>query len=414
MKNVLLVDNNESFVKSLKAGLEMVSGDLILLTATSGREAVQILKSNIVDLVVTELEIPAMDGFELLNYTTTHFPFIPVIVMTGYVTEQAKSKARDLGALSFFGKPPDLKELARTIFKGLGQGPKEGFVKNISVSGFLQLISVEERTCLLSVTTENKNEKGLLFFNKGILYDAATHGIAAEKAAIKIIGWENAKIQFLNLPIKKIQKRIQTELMALLMEAARLKDEAGVEKTSPSEEPLINEQATKPFDQHTVMPKVEPAKLNPILSSKEPLDKPAVSDQKKPKKRPFVDSPKISPPKEKTSTHLLHEIVDTPGIDTAIIVARDGFVIESAGSLGAIDLDMIGAAVALSMNGIVNVGKELSLKPFQTFTWEANDALIMCTVAGDALLVVLSPDSGKIGGIRLKLNKQLPDLTKMF
>jgi predicted regulator of Ras-like GTPase activity (Roadblock/LC7/MglB family) len=135
---------------------------------------------------------------------------------------------------------------------------------------------------------------------------------------------------------------------------------------------------------------------------------------KKQKAIPPVERPGISSPSEKTSTHLLHEITDTPGVDAALIVARDGFVIESAGSLGAIDLDTIGASVALSMNGAASVEKEIGLKAFQSFTWEASDALIMCTVAGDALLVVIAPDSRKIGKIRLNIKKHLPDLAEMF
>ena len=56
MKSVLLVDDDENFVETLKAGLTNVSGDFLVLTATNGRKAVQILESTTVDLMVTDLK----------------------------------------------------------------------------------------------------------------------------------------------------------------------------------------------------------------------------------------------------------------------------------------------------------------------------------------------------------------------
>jgi CheY-like chemotaxis protein len=51
-----------------------------------GKEAVQILDATGVDLVVTDLRMPKMDGFELLAHMSGNYPDIPVIVMTAYGT----------------------------------------------------------------------------------------------------------------------------------------------------------------------------------------------------------------------------------------------------------------------------------------------------------------------------------------
>ena len=90
---------------------------------------------------------------------------------------------------------------------------------------------MEHKTCLLEVYGEN-TDKGLLYFNRGILYDAVFGDMKGEDAAIELLTLDNVRIHFKDLPKKKIKKRIETGLMPLLIEGARLKDE----KTSEVEE----------------------------------------------------------------------------------------------------------------------------------------------------------------------------------
>ena len=116
----------------------------------------------------------------------------------------------------------------------------------------------------------------------------------------------------------------------------------------------------------------------------------------------------------KTSTQILQEILDIPGANAVVVVGRDGFVIESAGTLGTIDMDTVGASVAMVISGAENMGNELSLAPFHTLTLEAPNAMIMCMPAGEALLVILAPDSKTLGMIRLQVKKQIPGLAQLF
>ncbi len=116
----------------------------------------------------------------------------------------------------------------------------------------------------------------------------------------------------------------------------------------------------------------------------------------------------------KSSTQILQEMLDIPGANAVVVVGRDGFVIESAGTLGTIDMDTVGASVAMVLNGAESMGKELNLAPFHTVTLEAPDAMIMCTPAGEALLVILAPDSKTLGMIRLQVKKRIPELAQLF
>jgi len=87
-KTVLIVDDETPFILSLTTGLKRYSSEYNILTAENGKIAVEILESTPLDLVVTDLRMPEMDGFELLAYMSTNFPSIPVIVMSAFGTQE--------------------------------------------------------------------------------------------------------------------------------------------------------------------------------------------------------------------------------------------------------------------------------------------------------------------------------------
>jgi CheY-like chemotaxis protein len=238
MKNVLIVDDEEAFILSIGDGLEKYSSDFNVLTAENGKAAVDVLESRKIDLVVTDLSMPQMDGFELLAYINNNFPSIPAIVLSAYGTPIIKNRLKTLGPLRYFlEKPVDLKTLATAIMGCLKEASKGGFVKSISIGSFLQLIQMEQKTCILEIYQEGGAQKGFFYFIKGELHNAVYGDTQGEKVAREMITWDNAEIRFRDLPLKeyKIKKRISTELMSLIMDAARIKDESPAIKESRKE-----------------------------------------------------------------------------------------------------------------------------------------------------------------------------------
>jgi len=77
VKHVLIVDDEKPFLLSLTDGLASYAKDFTVVTAMNGKEAVTILDSTGVDLVVTDLRMPKMDGFELLAHISSNYPDIP-------------------------------------------------------------------------------------------------------------------------------------------------------------------------------------------------------------------------------------------------------------------------------------------------------------------------------------------------
>jgi len=101
---VLLVDDNEEI-------LDFISDELDekyqVLTAKNGREALAILEQEIVQLVISDIMMPEMDGFELCERikSTMEFSHIPVILLTAKNTMQSKIEGLELGADAYVEKP---------------------------------------------------------------------------------------------------------------------------------------------------------------------------------------------------------------------------------------------------------------------------------------------------------------------
>ncbi len=229
-KTILIVDDEIPFILSLTTGLKRHSSEYNILTAENGKDAVEILESTLVDLVMTDLRMPEMDGYELLAYMTANFPSIPTVVMSAFGTQEIKDRLNTLGTIGFLEKPIDFHELTDAINDGLKRDQKGGTLQGISIPSFLQLIGMEGKTCLLDIQGEDRSLNGIFYFNKGELYDAVCGKLKGEEAALEVIGWENAEIKFKELPKKKIIKRINVELISLIMEAMRLKDESAIQE----------------------------------------------------------------------------------------------------------------------------------------------------------------------------------------
>ncbi|WP_315816237.1 response regulator transcription factor [Paraflavitalea speifideaquila] len=101
---ILLVDDNEEI-------LEFLANELgeayTVLTATDGQEALSILSQEAVHLVISDVMMPVMDGFELCRLIKTNFDFshIPVILLTAKNTLQSKIEGLKLGADAYIEKP---------------------------------------------------------------------------------------------------------------------------------------------------------------------------------------------------------------------------------------------------------------------------------------------------------------------
>ena len=224
IKNVLLVDDDQEMLLALKEGFTKYQDSFSVLLASDGQVAVESLQQNMISLVVTDLKMPRMDGFELLAHIMEHYPDIPVIIITGYSTPEMEQLARKGGAVGYISKPFLIENLARQIMSTLRSESEGGTLHNVSSGMFLQLMEMEQKTCTIRLEDKSSGKKGILFFSDGILLDCRVNDLQGEDAAYEIFSWDQVNLSIQNgCPLK--ENRIGRDLHLLILDAARRKDE---------------------------------------------------------------------------------------------------------------------------------------------------------------------------------------------
>lgn len=225
MKNILIVDDEETLLLIMVGRFEEYNDQLRVFTARNGKEAVAMLDSENIDLVVTDLKMPEMDGIELLAYMSHKHPAVPAIAVSAYCTPQIQKKLKSLGALRVMDKPVDFDLLIQEVLKGLEGGENRGSLSGFSVSSFLQILQMEEKTCTLEIHGPGKKH-GYLYVVEGELSDAQIGERRGQDAAYEIIAWDRVHFFLKELPRNRRERRIQKSMMSVVMEALRRKDEA--------------------------------------------------------------------------------------------------------------------------------------------------------------------------------------------
>ncbi len=119
--HVLIVDDDQSILEVLEARLS--AAGLIVHKAASGPKALELLKNNQVDILVSDMKMPEMSGLQLLEKVTTVAPHLPIIFLTAYGTIPDAVDALKAGAVDYLTKPFDGKELVRKIESILSLAP---------------------------------------------------------------------------------------------------------------------------------------------------------------------------------------------------------------------------------------------------------------------------------------------------
>ena len=117
METILIVDDEKNYPLILSSVLEDEGFET--LTANSGQAAIETLKSSAVDLVLTDMKMPVMDGIQLLEKIKDQDPDLPVIMMTAHGTVEKAVEAMQKGAYNYVLKPFDNERLILFVNKAI-------------------------------------------------------------------------------------------------------------------------------------------------------------------------------------------------------------------------------------------------------------------------------------------------------
>lgn len=223
LKTILVVDDDRGVLQVASRAL-LALKDLAVVTAENGALATRVLQEQAVDLVVTDLQMPVMGGYQLLSYMSQRHPDMPAIVMTSFLDLDTWGLAMSLGALRVLPKPviPNmLQQEVRTLL----QREPEGVVRGLGVGNLLMLMNWEGKTC--TMTVQSRGRVGMLYVQTGNLIQATFRDREGEDAAVEILGWERPQVTFVDAC--RMERVITMDTPGILMKASL----RGDEKKSP-------------------------------------------------------------------------------------------------------------------------------------------------------------------------------------
>jgi CheY-like chemotaxis protein len=231
-QTILIVDDDKKVVQLLKESILKVGNGYQVETAYDGKEALDIIEKNQVDLVLLDINMPVLSGVEVLTELHNKKMWLPIIILTAYGEKEVEEKFQEFGIVDFQNKPLDLKKLVGRIEEILKNREHKDSISGMSLTTILQVLEMEKRTGVLTIIMDNQD--GRIFFKEGRVVDIEAGILSVEEALGKFIGDtsrdKEINIEYLN---HRRSEKINKSLTEILLEASRLHDEdENVKETS--------------------------------------------------------------------------------------------------------------------------------------------------------------------------------------
>ena len=224
-KTVLIVDDEAPLLRNLRGYLGSLGGRFRVLTATTAEEGLEVLSNErSLDVLVTDVRLPGMDGIELVRKVRTLKPAVPIVVMSAFGTEVLKRRAKSEGALTFLEKPVDLEQFRRVLEEATRSGAGwSGSIGGLDIFDIAQLLAMSGRRFGVRITF--KDLSGVLGFEGGQLVHASAGKRQGEEAFFEMVRWAGGTFE--ELPDGELPTpNVTLPLSQLMIEAARRRDEA--------------------------------------------------------------------------------------------------------------------------------------------------------------------------------------------
>ena len=167
-ENILIVDDDVDILELLQRHLQ--SWNYHTYKAVSVKEAVTILRDTKVDLLITDLKMPEIDGAELIKFVSEHYPKLPKLVVTGYPSVQDSLSFIKSGVVDYLTKPFTRDELKTAINKSMATSGEQSS-KVITSSkeknkAYGDIIGRSEKiNDVIQIIERVKNNKATVFIN---------------------------------------------------------------------------------------------------------------------------------------------------------------------------------------------------------------------------------------------------------
>ncbi len=223
MRSVLLVEDEDLFREVATDALQRGLTDVVVRSAADGRVAVELIEQEAPTLVITDLQMPNVDGFGVLEIIAAQRSEIPVIVLSAFLTPEIEARAEAAGAVVLLEKPVDLDRLT-TIARQL----LDSKVAGSTLVGIIRLLHTERQNVSLRVQATGR--EGLLHFTDGKLSGASAGMLLGDDAVSEIVSWGRTRMELVAPRISDVRT---TALSTLELLAKVLQDTPRSNATPP-------------------------------------------------------------------------------------------------------------------------------------------------------------------------------------
>jgi len=223
LKKVLIVDDEETLTWSMARSLSKDKDNYEVLIANNGSEALNFLEKHKIDLVISDIRMPDINGLDLLVKIKKEYPQTKVIIMTAYGSADVQKEANQRGSLYYVEKPFEISDLRKIIIDLIGK--KKGFrgkVFGLQLTDIIQINCLSRLTTALIITRDG--EKGVIYLNEGEIIHAECGEQKGTDAFYKILGWQEGEFVS-NVGVTPPMQTIYQNWEHLLVEAMRRNDD---------------------------------------------------------------------------------------------------------------------------------------------------------------------------------------------
>ena len=224
---VLIVDDEQHLLDRYKESLTQLSSAPQIHTANTGTRALALLESQPFSLMLTDLNMPRMDGFQLLTLVRRKFPTLRTAVATGVADEQFRARAYAMGVDLYLEKPRTNSEHQMFIasIESLINRMDNGGFRGVQHKSLIDLVQMEchsgSSSCL-KIT--NGEAEGRLWIMEGEVIDAEVEDLKGEEAFNHMMGWRSGGFE-ISPPDSNRERVINTTIEGLLLDSAQSNDE---------------------------------------------------------------------------------------------------------------------------------------------------------------------------------------------
>ncbi len=239
---ILLVDDDEDLLDLYKEILSQLPSRPEIFTSSAGARAIAMMESEPFTLLVCDLNMPKMDGLQVLSIVRRKFPELRTVVLTSILDEQFRSRVYSLGVDLYWQKPGsggEIKQFLECIESLLGRDAQGGFrgVQSKSLVDIIQLECLSQNSTVLKII--NGPLSGRIWIQNGEVIDAIADELTSEAAFRRILSWKAGNFE--SLPAEPNRGRtIFNSYQGLLLETAQAQDEAHGRKDTASATELEN------------------------------------------------------------------------------------------------------------------------------------------------------------------------------